>query len=1000
MKKNYFAFSRVFYVTVCGIKHTLKLAALGFVLSFTTTAVDAQNCPVATIPGIVPGNIDLCGAGEVSFTATPGIPANTVLWLDTGNRIISNSNVLTTNVSTSGVSFTAVESSLDATSGNVGPLGPFFTSVYPTSNFTNGQFFTAISYARIDSLDLRVNGNVSGFINIWSNSPAQGGYLITRAPFSVTAASDAVIKIPVGLYVSPGSYFMNFSQTGGTGIMFRSTGQAVYPYTLPGVLSITGTDGAATRYYYFFNWKVTQVCTGTPSAQATVTFTSSGIAETLPYLEDFESGLPCDWIRSQVAATGWLGGDSTALSSAGFLIPGGSSFVASNDDACNCDASATELVSPAFDFTNYTAANQITLSFDAFHTITNGSTVEVKVRAGSGAYSSLGFIPASSTWTLNTLDLSAFAGQDSVTVTFVHNDNAGNGSGIAIDNFALSTTCVGISLDLYLRTDIYGSEIQWAILDAITEDIIAQGGPYPDVSPYNPVTATHTASFCIVPGTQLVFYMIDAYGDGMFDGTNTGFYSLVSGCGDTILTGSAPFTYGGMPPLPNFAYDSVAFTAVPSQVDLGPDQTIFNTQSIVLDAGPKGPYLWSTGATTQTINVDGVALGVGVYPYSVITGENVCSSFDSVVITVEDAPYTDIIITVVTDIYGSEISWALIDTLTGDTVISAGPYTDIQPYNIALATHIDTVNVPKGKMLEFRVTDSYGDGLFDGTNFGYARVATECQPELFFSSGEDFPYGGPPNVNPSYDTIIFASGAAPNIMLGPDVTICANDSVMLDAGSTNGVTWSTGSTDRHITIKGSQLLVGSNIISVATDLGECYAIDEIVITVVENPVANFTHNINQATVSFVGTSVSGATYHWDFGDGTSSTSRTTSHTYTQSGTYQVVFTVSNAGGCIGTKTVSIVIVIGAIEHSNNIQSVSVYPNPSDGRFTLDFELLSKDNITLQVLDIRGQLLLEKELQPGLKDKVGLDLNYLSPGIYILQAKGVHTTFNQRITVVE
>src|SRR5690606_22377401 len=119
--------------------------------------------------------------------------------------------------------------------------GNFFTNAFPTSNFTNGQFFTATTYARIDSIDLRVNGSISGFINIRSNAPALGGYIISRAAFSVSASSDTVIKIPVGLYVSPGNYFMNFTQTAGTGIMYRSTGQAVYPYTMPGVLSITGT---------------------------------------------------------------------------------------------------------------------------------------------------------------------------------------------------------------------------------------------------------------------------------------------------------------------------------------------------------------------------------------------------------------------------------------------------------------------------------------------------------------------------------------------------------------------------------------------------------------------------------------------------------------------------------------------------------------------------------------------------------------------------------------
>ncbi len=73
-------------------------------------------------------------------------------------------------------------------------------------------------------------------------------------------------------------------------------------------------------------------------------------------------------------------------------------------------------------------------------------------------------------------------------------------------------------------------------------------------------------------------------------------------------------------------------------VDLGEDQTINNTQSIDLDAGEFEEYLWSTDETTQTITVDGTALGVGVYDYSVtVTDVNTCEGVDEIQITVEDA---------------------------------------------------------------------------------------------------------------------------------------------------------------------------------------------------------------------------------------------------------------------------------------------------------------------------------------------------------------------------
>ncbi|MDD2385622.1 MAG: T9SS type A sorting domain-containing protein [Bacteroidales bacterium] len=72
-------------------------------------------------------------------------------------------------------------------------------------------------------------------------------------------------------------------------------------------------------------------------------------------------------------------------------------------------------------------------------------------------------------------------------------------------------------------------------------------------------------------------------------------------------------------------------------VDLGENQIIDNTQSIELDAGVFAGYLWNTTETTQTISVDGVVLGIGVYDYSVIvTDVNGCEGTDEVQITIEE----------------------------------------------------------------------------------------------------------------------------------------------------------------------------------------------------------------------------------------------------------------------------------------------------------------------------------------------------------------------------
>lgn len=81
------------------------------------------------------------------------------------------------------------------------------------------------------------------------------------------------------------------------------------------------------------------------------------------------------------------------------------------------------------------------------------------------------------------------------------------------------------------------------------------------------------------------------------------------------------------------------------------------------------------------------------------------------------------------------------------------------------------------------------------------------------------------------------------------------------------------------------------------------------------PVANFTDTVSGLAVAFTnsstdsdGTVVSSA---WDFGDGSTSTAVSPSHTYAAGGTYNVALTVTDNGGKTNTKTSSITVSAGS-----------------------------------------------------------------------------------------
>jgi len=137
-------------------------------------------------------------------------------------------------------------------------------------------------------------------------------------------------------------------------------------------------------------------------------------------------------------------------------------------------------------------------------------------------------------------------------------------------------------------------------------------------------------------------------------------------------------------------------------------------------------------------------------------------------------------------------------------------------------------------------------------------------------------------------------------------------------------------------------------------------------------------------------------YYWDFGDGSSAYSDTTTHIYTAPGTYPVKLIVSNKCGTdtatfnlivLGTKTATIALP----EHE-----IRVYPNPASS-FLMIQPLVEMNAIQLLLADSKGDIVYND--RPGIiKQSYRLPLAHLASGNYVLIIRTAKGNFYKMISV--
>jgi hypothetical protein len=233
--------------------------------AYTTLKTFVTLCQSPNITSTTPGT--RCGVGTTTLGAT-GDPGATLQWYTapTGGAAVGTGSVFTTPTITNTTNYYVTATGGLSTS-NVGL--PSTTGAQGTNTSGAYLIFDALSAFTLNSVVIYPGGTGAGNIVIALQNST--GTTLQTATISATGAASAIPQVAtLNFAITPGTAYrlVYLSSTGGVTSMYRELTGTVYPFTLPGVVSITSTSLGSGYYYYFYNWSVSTGCESARTAVA------------------------------------------------------------------------------------------------------------------------------------------------------------------------------------------------------------------------------------------------------------------------------------------------------------------------------------------------------------------------------------------------------------------------------------------------------------------------------------------------------------------------------------------------------------------------------------------------------------------------------------------------------------------------------------------------------------------------------------------------------------
>jgi hypothetical protein len=511
------------------------------------------------------------------------------------------------------------------------------------------------------------------------------------------------------------------------------------------------------------------------------------------------------------------------------------------------------------------SAVNVTVNTSAIPTITaNGPTTF----CGTGSVTLTSSAGASYSWSngATTQAVTVSSGSYTVTVTGANGCSATSAPAVVTGNappptptitaFGATTFCAGRSVTLAAPN---GYSYAWSNGATTSSIVVTAGGAYSViVTDANGCSATSAATTVTVNPTPPM-PAVTASGPTMF--CQGGSVTLTAPAGYTYswsngaTTQSITVSQFGVYSVTVTNASGCTATSTGTIVNVDPIPTPFITPSdatefcaggsVTLTTGSGyASYLWSNGATTQSINVT----ASGSYSVTVTDSSGCSGTTAATTVTVDPLP-------------------SAVVTVGGATTFCAG----------------GSVNLFAPNGLSYTWSNGATTQSIHVTTTGTYSVTTR---NFYGCTATSMPTVVTVNANP----------AKPAITAGGPTTFCAGGSVTLTASAGSSYQWSNGVHTQSISVSAT----GNYYVAVYDANGCGTASDPVSVTVNPRPEATLTFSPPPSAFCDGGqpivlTSSPAASYHWSTGQTTQSVS------FNQAGTYNVTVTVTDANGCSATS---------------------------------------------------------------------------------------------------